>query len=513
MSAATRGAGFGEHIVLVLVDQMRADCISAFGHPVVRTPNLDALVADGVGFRRVITQAPLCVPARMSLFSGRYVHQHGCLNNGVGFWPETDNIVRRIREAGYVTGVRGKLHLFWRHDNELLMSDHMLRVFGFDDPMETTGKASQGRLRASAYTEFLKSRGLLEKHMKWLWDLVRARQTGVSFAPSILAEDEQMDGWIMDRGREMVRAHLEGDKPMLAWIGPEGPHDPFDPPGKWARMYDPAEVDLPILRRSEDPSARHRAKWSERGEADEDLLRQMRALYYGNISFIDDRLGRLVEDLKARDAYDDTWIIFASDHGEMLGDFFCTTKTLFHRQAVDTPLVIKPPRRLKGCPRGTVTDCLVELIDLGSTMLDIAGATIDGDRGRSLMPILTGQAGAEVHRQAVRSQVNDMHMVQTIDRKLIYRTEDPRSLDSGYELLSLFDTAEDGQELRNLLPDRAEEAEAMFARLEPAFYEATADHLQPQWPDEAPFRHWGRYPILDVLDEPAYRQAGRRAKG
>lgn len=67
-----------EHIIFVFVDQMRADCVGAFGHPVVRTPYLDGLVADGIGFRRVVTPAPLCVPARMSLFTGRYVHQHRC---------------------------------------------------------------------------------------------------------------------------------------------------------------------------------------------------------------------------------------------------------------------------------------------------------------------------------------------------------------------------------------------------------------------------------------------------
>ncbi len=497
----TPAADGPEHIVFVFADQMRADCLSGFGHPVVQTPTLDALIADGVGFRRVITQAPLCVPARMSLFSGRYVHQHGCANNGVGFWPETDNIVRRMRDAGYVTGCRGKLHLFWRHDNELPMSDGMLRRFGFDDPMETTGKASEGRLRASAYTEFLKSRGLLEKHMTWLWDHVRARTVGVSFAPSILGEDEQMDGWIMDRGREMVADHLEDDRPMLAWIGPEGPHDPFDPPGQWARMYDPAEVDLPILRRSEDPAASRRARFDEPAQADEALLRGMRALYYGNISFIDHKLGRIVEDLKARGAYDRTWIVFAADHGEMLGDFLCTTKTLFHRQAVETPLVIKPPARLGGCPRGTVSDALVELIDVGSTFLDIAGGSIEGDRGRSLLPILSGQAPPDAHRLSARSQVNAAHMLQTPELKLIYRTEDPRSLEEGWELETLFDLREDPHELHNRLSDEPQRAEALFEAHEPGFYAETADRLGPQWPDEAPFRHWGRYPILDVLDE------------
>jgi arylsulfatase A-like enzyme len=490
-----------ETILFVLTDQMRADCVGAFGHPVVRTPTLDALVADGIGFRRVVTQAPLCVPARMCLFTGRYVHQTGCLNNGRGLWPETDNFVRRLRDAGRRTACRGKLHLFWRHDNELLMSDPMLRRFGFDDPMETTGKASQGRLRASAYTEFLRSRGRLEAHWKWLWEIVRHRPVGVSFGPSILDEDEQMDGWIMDRGRDYVNAHLHDDRPFFAWVGPEGPHDPFDPPGDWATMYDPDAVDPPLRRLSEDPLARQRGEKGREKDADDALLRRMRALYYGNISFIDHKLGQIVDDLKRAGAYDRTWIVFASDHGEMLGDFHCTTKTLFHRQSVEVPLIIKPPARLAKAPRGQVSDALVELIDLGATFLDIAGGELPGDRGRSLMPILTGETDPAAHRDVVRSQVNANHMVQTADRKLIYRTEDPRGLEAGHELLSFFDLEADPRELHNGLDDRRAEAEAFFAEHEPGFYRETTDHLPPQWKDEAPHQHWGRNPLLDALDD------------
>lgn len=500
-AAGDRSNDRPEHIVFVLTDQMRADCVGAFGHPVVKTPNLDALVADGVGFRHAVTQAPLCVPARMSLFCGRYVHQHGCLNNGRGFWPETGNFVRQLREAGYTTACRGKLHLFWRHDNELLMSGPMLKEFGFDDPMETTGKASQGRLRASAYTEFLRQHGLLETHWRWLWDKVRHRKVGVSFGKSVLGENEQMDGWIMERGRDFVNAHAGDDVPLFAWIGPEGPHDPFDPPGEWAEMYDPGEVDLPLLCESEDPAARERGQRQGVRDADESLLRRMRAMYYGNISFIDHKLGLIVEDLKRLGIYEDCWIVFGSDHGEMLGDFYCTTKTLFHRQAVETPLVIKPPSRLVNCPRGTVSDALVELIDLGTTFMEIADTSLDGDLGKSLMPILSGDAAPAHHRATARSQVNDRHMVQSQTRKLIYRTSDARGLISGYDLQSFYDLEADPAELHNLLSVREPEARAFFEHSEPAFYESTKNWLPPQWDDQYPFKGWGRNPLLDVLED------------
>lgn len=489
-----------EHILFLFVDQLRADCIGGFGHPIVQTPCLDQLLADGVGFRRVVTQSPLCVPARMSLFTGRYVHQHRCFGNRRGLWPESPNIVRAMRDAGYLTACRGKLHLFWRHDNELLMSDPMLRQFGFVDPMETTGKCSEGRLRASAYTEFLRQRGHLEAHWKWLWDAVRNRRFGTTFEPSILDEDEQQDGWIMDRGRELVSAGLDGERPLFAWIGPEGPHDPFDPPGRWANLYDPADVDLPLNQMSEDPFAKSKAKDFAHDTSDEHEVRRMRALYYGNISFIDHKLGQIIGDLKARSAYEHTWIVVASDHGEMLGDFRCTGKQVFHRQAVEVPLIIKPPARLTGCPRGTVSDALVELIDLGSTFMDIANTSLDGDQGRSLLPIIAGHAPTDSHRRVVHSQLAAYHLAQTDTRKLIYRAADREQPGGPRALESFFDLEQDPQEVHNVLDDRREEAEAFYEAHEPAFYAASAGRMPEPWSDQAPYSAWGRHPLLEALD-------------
>ena len=203
------------NIVFVFCDQWRFDCISGFGHPDVQTPHLDALFADGVGFDNVVTPCPLCVPARMSLFSGRYVHQHGGYNNSQGLWPDSPNMVRCIRDQGYDTVQRGKLHLFWRHDNELTMSDPLLDAFGFTDAVETTGKCSAGRLRGSAYTEFLRSRGKLMPFWKDLADRSWNRKGTPAWGKSILNEDEHIDTWIMNRGVDCLKAYQASKKPYL----------------------------------------------------------------------------------------------------------------------------------------------------------------------------------------------------------------------------------------------------------------------------------------------------------
>jgi arylsulfatase A-like enzyme len=483
-------------ILFIFCDQMRADCLSAVGHPVVRTPHLDSLAGDGTLFTRAYTQSPLCVPARASLFTGLYPHQHGCTTNPRGLWPWTPNIVGAIRDSGYHTANRGKLHLFWRHHNELLMSDGILKMFGFDDPMETTGKCSEGYLRASAWTEFLRSRGKLEAHWEWLWKLVKNRTTGVSFAPSLLSEAEHIDGWILDRGKEFITSGAARE-PFFLWLGPPGPHDPFDPPGAWATLYSPEAVDLPIWRESEDPMTRDQGRAQGVGTASEQTLRAMRALYYGNISFIDHKVGELIDSMKAAGTYENTWIVFSSDHGEMLGDFQCTTKKVFHEQSARIPLIVKPPADFGG-PRGRQNDALVELIDLGSTFLEIAGARLAEDQGRSLFPLLRGESG--VHRECVHSQVFDNYMARDCRQKLIFKRggcEPP-------EFLAFFDLEKDPLETRNLLAtNRAGEAQAFAERYLPPFFARTHFTLPAQWDDVPRQTDWPTYPPVAFFAPPA----------
>lgn len=481
-------------ILFIFCDQFRADCLSCLGHPDVKTPHLDRLARDGVLFRNTVTQSPVCVPARVSLFSGRYVHQHGCFNNARNLWPETPNFIRAIRDTGYTTANVGKLHLFWRHDNELLMSDPLHRRFGFTDPMETTGKCSEGRVRASVYTEYLKKKGLLEPFWNDLIARVKARTLGVTFGPSILDEKDQMDGWIMDRGIDFLRLHQKDSQPWLLWVGPEGPHDPFDPPGKWAKMYEPAKLQVGIRRLSEDPQAAARALSGAVKDAPDHVVQEMRANYYGNISFIDHKIGEMIDGLKRDGRYDDTWIIFAADHGEMLGDFHLTSKVIFHRQADEVPLIIKPPKSLEGCPRGQVSDALVELIDVATTMRTIAGGDLPGDQGRSLLPLLGGRADLHHHRDSLHSQVQDTCMIRTATRKMVFKNPDQP------DVLAFYDLEKDPQEFKNLRHERVAEIEAFIENEVKPFYASTRDKLPPQWNPGPPYAAWGnRNPHFEIL--------------
>ncbi len=480
------------NILFIFCDQFRADCLSHLGHPDVQTPHLDQLAAEGVSFANTITQCPLCVPARMSLFSGRYVHQHGCRNNGAGLWPEEANMVRAVRDAGYHTANRGKLHLFWRHDNELLMSGPMLQRFGFDDPLETSGKCSAGRLRASAYSEHLRNKGLMQDLWSDLWERVRHSRVGVTYGRSILEnEDDHVDGWVLNQTMDAIDRAQNCGKPFFIWSGPPGPHDPFDPPGEWANMYEPNELNIGIRQVSENKRVQGRSAGGEAKMSEERVL-AMRAMYYGNISFIDHKIGQLVDKLKRDGLYDSTWVIMSADHGEMLGDFYMTTKATFHDAAVRVPLIIKPPAALVDCSRGTISNALVELIDVGTTIRSVAGGALPGDHGRSLLPILQGEVDPDSHRETAHSQINDTVMVCTRDRKLVLH-------ENGKEVYAFHDLTEDPQERHNYMDDRPDEVRGFLDQHVVPFFARTRQKLQTPWKDQMPFTQWGRNPLLDVL--------------
>ncbi len=493
-------------IIFILCDQMRWDCLSCLGHPDVRTPHLDALAGDGVVFRNVVTQSPVCVPARACLFTGQYPHQLGCYNNSSQLWPEQPNMVRAIRDAGYATVQRGKLHLFWRHDNELLMSGPMLKQFGFTDPLESTGKCSEGRLRASAYSEHLRRNGLMERF--WADLLARTiRPTGTEDAyASLLNEADHIDAWVMDRGIEAVDQLADSKEPFLLWLGPPGPHDPFDPPEPWASLYAPVGLQSkPIRAESPDPFVQKKshAPRSTRQASEEDI-RRMQAMYFGNISLIDHKVGQLVERLRARGIYDRSYVIFASDHGEMLGDFHLRGKACFKRASDQVPLIIKPPSDITSAPRGQVSEALVELIDLNATMIDIAGGSLADSQARSLLPLVHGESTMHEHRERVHSQVGGMAMVRDRRYKLVLGNVVADGTPSDWCVHALYDLEADPNETVSIADAQPNTTRRLLREWAEPFWQDISQPGTKTWVDQVPFKAWGRNPVVEHARDGEY---------
>ena len=426
------------------------------------------------------------MPSRTSFFTGRYPHQHGIVGNSATIWPDDPCFVREVRDRGLHTAVIGKLHFTWRHDVEMLTAAPLLYQAGFEDPHEITGKMSAGNLRASEYTEHLRQKGLLAGYYR---DLLRRVASGPigEHGPSILSADDQLDGWIGNRAVDWL-SHHDG-RPFFLWVGPPGPHDPFDPPEPYASMYRPQDMPGPIAQLADDPHAAPRAH-----ALPEEAVRRIRTQYYGNVTLIDERVGSMLAVLRQRGWLDHTWVIYCSDHGEFLGDRGLFSKSEFYRQSAEVPIIVRPPDRLKHAVRGQQSNALVELIDVSATILDISGAQMPGHQGRSLLPMVRGEAGLHTHRQAVFSEIDSRLMVATEREKLVVRRSDLTPV-------AYWDLEQDPAELANRVsdPQAAPRMERLIAEEIRPFLERTPRDMGEPWSIIAPFRQWPRNPLRDLV--------------
>jgi len=394
------------NIVVVMADQHRADMLGCAGDADVLTPNLDALAHHGVRFSRATCQGPLCMPARASFMTERYVRDHGVYTNWAEIAPDSPTYTWALRDAGYHTALVGKAHLY---RDEILSATHIddladrLTALGFAEVHETGDKFSGET--PTRYTDHLRDRGLLDAYRAHIRDRSYQgdHESGANATkrvpmwdatPMPLPLDDYIDTW---HGREAVRWIEEYDRaePFFLFVGFPGPHDPWDAPQAAVDRYATHDISMPrsTKRPTIDGTGRYGAllsaflHLSDTDTMDDDAISGMRRAYSADISVIDDAVGAIVAALERTGVADDTWIVYTSDHGEMGGNHGMMSKCVLYEPAVRVPLIIKPPR---GCaPR--VVDSLVEHLDVPATIRAIADApAIVASEGRSLLPALDG---------------------------------------------------------------------------------------------------------------------------
>jgi len=366
------------NVLLVTLDQFRGDCLSAAGHPVVRTPHLDALAADGVRLARHHAQAAPCAPGRASLYTGTYQMNHRVVANGTPLDDRFDNVARVARRAGY------RPTLFGYTDVGL----DPRRAEGPDDP------------RLSHYDGVLPGfdveLDLPDHHEPWLAWLVEQGHDPLRSAHRALATEP-------DRPSEHGVSAFLTDR-LLAWIDRQDgpwfahasylrPHPPFAAAGAWSRRYAPDDVDLPIPP-ADDRHPFHDAMLGAPAAAaptDEGELRQLRAQYYGMVSDVDHQLGRVRAALEAAGQWDDTLVIVTSDHGEYLGDHGFIQKHGYFGVSYHVPGIVRDPRH--PVAHGTVVDAFTESVDIVPTICDAIGLDVPAQcDGLPLTPFLRAEA-------------------------------------------------------------------------------------------------------------------------
>jgi arylsulfatase A-like enzyme len=385
------------NVLLITLDQFRGDCLSFLGHPVVRTPNLDALAREATTFSRHYSQSAPCSPGRASLYTGMYQMNHRVCFNGSPLDDRFDNVARFARRLGYSPA------LFGYTDQGI-------------DPRCATG-ADDARL--STYQGVLPGfdwlLDLSEPYRPWLEHL---RKNGHHFDDHIAAlmseperdETLSISHFLTDQFLSWHAGHPTADAvptarsrhdPWFAHLSYLRPHPPYTAAGKWSREYDPDGVDLPITPSNERHGfheavmqlADTKAPSTERG------MRRMRAQYYGMISEVDAQLGRIVAALRERGEWDDTVIVITADHGEQLGDHGLREKVGFFEQSYHIIGIVRAPLLRSGYAR--VVTAFTENVDVFPTLCELLGAPIPAQcDGRSLMPWLDGREPVEWREMA-----------------------------------------------------------------------------------------------------------------
>jgi len=363
------------NVLLITLDQFRGDCLSAAGHPLVRTPNLDALAAEGVRLSRHYSQAAPCSPGRASLYTGMYQMNHRVLANGSPLDRSFDNVALMARRAGYAPTLFGYTDQAVDPRDTTGPDDPRLRTYegvlpGFDVALDLTGDHS-------AWTAWLADNGhdVSAGHVQLLSS---EHERPVEHSVSSFLTDSFVD-WLDGR-----------DAGWFAHLSYLRPHPPYRAAGEFATMYDPADVELLIVA-GEDRHPLHELMLAideTTAPADETRVRRMRAQYYGMISEVDHQLGRVMVALKARGEWESTIIIVTSDHAELLGDHGLRNKGGFFEQSQHILGIVRVPGQKS---RRVVVDVFTENVDVFPTLCELLDVEIPLQcDGRSLVPFLDG---------------------------------------------------------------------------------------------------------------------------
>lgn len=415
------------NFLLFISDQHRADWLGCYGHPVVRSPNIDSLAARGARFDDFHVALPVCMPNRASLLTGRYPSVHGLRHNGCVLSQRANTFVEVLAADGYRTATIGKSHLQPFSSNRpkggpVLETGPIAEAWKPDVvPYEEEQPGSYAgeevyTVRTPYYgyqhVEMVTDHGdkcgghygqwFRRAHPNWreLYDPANELPHNYNCPQAYrtpVPEESYPTAWIANRAAVWIREQAGSDAPFFAFVSFPDPHHPFNPPGKYWSMYQPEqfEVGLPYsAHENPPPPLRYlRERW-ERGEreavsqaafyADDQALREAMALTAGMVTMIDDRIGEVLTALEESGQAEDTIVIFASDHGDYLGDYNLLLKGPLPTRAITrTPFIWADPSDRRACTSST----LASTIDISATILDRAGvAPYWGMQGKSLIP-------------------------------------------------------------------------------------------------------------------------------
>ena len=381
-----------KNILFVVCDDLNTH-VSSSGYKNISTPNLTRLANESITFNRAFCQYPVCGPSRASFLSGLYPQSTGVLNNTFDIRktrPGTVSMPQFFKQNGYWTAGVGKVF----HNTK---SDHGDIAWHENLRFENDELAIVREARVKFEAEY----GSIDKQpnkKKWkeIQKQVSAKlnaQTPPGKGRSGLRDDQHKDGKNVRQVVQWLKDKSYGDKPFFISLGLQKPHVPFLAPDKYFDLYPFDKIiyqnDRPNLwdfLPSSALSKRYEAFGFEFAKENHPLRKEYIQAYHACVSFIDAQLGLLIDSLKKQSLWDDTIIIFTSDHGYHLGDHFIWGKVTLFDIGAKVPFIVRAPGLSQS---GTASEAMVELIDIYPTLADLAGLKApDHLQGISLRPLL-----------------------------------------------------------------------------------------------------------------------------
>lgn len=414
------------NLVVILSDQHNPRVMGCAGHALVNTPNLDRLAAKGTRFSSAYTNCPICVPARASMATGRYVHQIRYWDNAIAYDGRVPTWGHRVIDAGHKVVSIGKLHYVDSNPARNGFSEEILPMHLADGDGDVVGlirdelivRKGAARLGPEAgpgeshYTEY--DRAIAEEACKWLRNAARA-----------------------------------GEEPWVLYVGFVCPHPPLIAPLEFFALYKDADIPMPNMY-AEAERPRHpyieymrQGRPYDGGFTDSEMVKRALAAYYGSVSFLDHNVGRVLSELEVTGLADSTRVIYSSDHGENLGARGLWAKSTFFEESAGIPLIMAGP----DVPENHVVKDPVSLVDIFPTVLESVG--VESAREDADMPgiSLLHAARGNLPKRAVFSEYHAVaspsgsFMIRSGRFKYIYYC--------GYAPM-LFDLGDDPLERRDL---------------------------------------------------------------
>ena len=432
------------NFLFLISDQQRAADLGCYGHPIVKTPNIDNLATRGTRFERFYCASPICMPNRATLMTGRMPSLHGVRHNGIPLNTQAVTFVEMLRESGYRTAHIGKSHIQNMNDNEAMLKrtpvknghmpapEHLAEatklVTGegpYDQESVTRwGAGSNTQVELPYYgfdhVEFANNHADVTTGHHLRWQLARNPEVESLRGPgnalpsdytapqayrTAVPEELYSSTYVAEQTEAYLEDHVANysDQPFFIFSSFPDPHHPFTPPGKYWDMYDPIDVELPASFPVDGRPDNPLAQWiyekrgpdaeSRKGPAvaalTEKEAREALALTYGMITMVDDMVGTIIDKLEALGLTEDTVVVFTSDHGDFQAAHGLIFKGPIHvDNVVRVPFIWADPK----C-QSTVnsTAALGSTLDLAQTILDHAGVEpYNGIQGHSLLEVAAG---------------------------------------------------------------------------------------------------------------------------